>query len=508
MWNPIRDILARRALERDPGFQALRAAAAGYASATESRFHRSYRKHSGSGDLLILEDRVAMVALSRALYRNMMNLRALIDGATDLIVGRGLPLRALTKAARAPVREFNAWRDRADHRRLRCGMELDRMTCRDWLLVGDVARIYTAKRTVQLIESERIVSPWKQDIGLLGKIRGGIELHEEGYPEYFWIAPYTATGEVSFDPEPVPARNVAFLASWDQISQTRGAPMIQAGYERLAVLADAQLAAGVANAIQAMYALVMKGAKPGVSGKLLAQASGAGLSSGAGEKLQEYWRLPMEPGTVLHAGASDEVKTIQPTQPSTGLAQYESLTMRLAAAALGFPLEPILFDFQKLSFSAGKLLAWFAKHKGDIYRCAYAQHVTLEDYQRFVLWRLLDGDTGWDLSDDGDGLFRVALVEPPDWVVDPSRQAQADRSNLEMNIDTEEDVIRRRGGDPEAVHERRVFEVTRNRAAGIAPLPLPGQDATGAGTPSGGVDPEDDAALAEAGLTRENAQDQ
>jgi hypothetical protein len=442
-----------------------------YSGARIGRFHRSYSRILRAEDALLAYDRETMVGLSWSLYRSLLSYRVLIDSATQIVLGsEGLVPRPAHPDAELPVALFREWWDRTsvDHRSLGTGVDLQEWTLRSVFLSGDHGLLLTDDHRIQSIPAIRLrPNPNKID----PRLRDGVELDETGRIVRYHVSPYLPDGTVSFEATPVDPAHFRLVSSRRTNEETRGYPILQAGFERLAQVEDAIHATTLAQAVAAMFALVVYSSNPQAAGKLLRRVSRLRRSGGADEDYTEAEGLaPVDFGSILHADGAARVETIQANHPGSNFQALIDLITSLSAAGLGMPAQVVLANMRGVNFSQAKMLEFFARRGAAPWRRSLRVGMLHPIYERWLRWAMIEGK----LPAITPTMERVVFADPPRWEVDPSRDTVAHERAAKNNTTTISELIRNEGRDPEVVFRERAAELDRMRDLGIAPPLDPG----------------------------------
>lgn len=168
----------------------------------------------------------------------------------------------------------------------------------------------------------------------------------------------------------------------------------------------------------------------------------------------------LAPGSVLQIGMDDEIDWTDP--PSVeGYEPFMKVTERTIAAAMGLTYEQLTGDLRQTSYTS---------HRAG----RMATDPNIKDWQNnLMIGQVCEGFTRWikeglqDVADIDPQSFNLRFTPPARPVVDPSKDAQADRAEIEAGLSSRREKLRERGKDPVKVEAEIVEEREAARAAGV-----------------------------------------
>lgn len=490
----------------------------GYPAAAGTRLLRSFAGRSMSGDAVLERDRETLVQFSRGLDTATIGYRPFIRNITSFVIGRGIWPRARAGSfADAAVTYFRAWGSDPSRCDARGGAPwpcMQRSLYRESLLTGDALAIKVVTPglphgAVQIIESERIVSP-----GLVRRVNppageeaprisDGVEVDAAGRPVAFHIGSWDISGSmIGAAPRRVPADSVCYFAQRDREGTVRGVPLLANALERLAMLDGNQVAIDVAIRLAACMAGVVKTASPAQTSTVL--KSGTATTPGTGDSPTDTTRdlLGVGPGGLMFLEPGEDFSMVQGAQPTAGYDAYERSVLRLVAACAGYPIEIVLGDLSQANFSVARMAQILGSRTAGPQRDDFVSSVCRPVF-RFVISRavmlgLLPAPGSVGGPAEFEEYMAVTWPDPPVPMFQPEVEQAAKIQAIWNNLESKADVIIERGGDPDQVFADRSDEARREIELGIQP-PLPpgaaaivtGPDAAQSPRGSGPADPED-----------------
>ncbi len=465
----------------------------GYPAAAGTRLLRTFAGRSLSGDAVLERDRAILVEFSRGLDAATIGYRPFIRNITSFVIGRGLwpRARAGSPADRA-VTYFRAWGNdptRCDARGASSWPAMQRSIYRESLLAGDVLALKVASDglpagAVQVVEAERIVSPVlvkrvAREGGESPTITEGVEVGDAGRAVAFHVGSWDAFGSVvGPDPRRVDSSACCFFAQRDREGTARGVPVLANGLERLAMLDGNQVAIDAAVRLAACMAGIVKSKSPAQTSTVL--KSGTAQTPGTGDSPTETARdlLGVGPGGLLFLEPDEDFSMVQGAQPTAGYGAYERSVLRLVAASAGYPIEIVLGDLSEANFSVARMAQILASRTAGPQRDDFIAAVCRPIYRFIIARAVLTGGLPAPGAQGGPASFEEYLAvtwpDPPVPMFQPEVEQRAKIEAIAHNLESKQDVIIERGGDPDQVFADRAAEVEREAELGITPPPLAG----------------------------------
>lgn len=246
--------------------------------------------------------------------------------------------------------------------------------------------------------------------------------------------------------------------------QSRGLPWLTRALNRAKDAKDFDEAAIIGAQIEACYAAFVKPSFGNGFQSALGASSG---TTSSGQRIQD-----ITPGTVTHLNAGEEITFGSPQRPGNSFAPFQEWNYRRVAAAINWPYEMVVKNWNGLSFAAGRLVLTDAKKATQIgqkiMRDLWLSRVWERICDESVIVGAVDIDPRLYLADPF--LFRRHVWIPPQWeyALNPGEEVSADISEIEANLATLEDKLGKRGYDLEELLARRSREKRLLAEAGLA----------------------------------------
>ncbi len=362
----------------------------GYGNSGASRTNRAMMGFEDSGgsveedihdNLGILRNR------SRELYTGSPIATGALKSMRTNVIGVGLRLKSKVdhttlgitqeqarELERHIEKEFSLWAEsqECDLSRMDNFYELQQLAFLNWLLSGDVVvTLPTAKHKnapydlkINLIEADRVSTPWDKENLLDPHISGGVEVDDKGEVIAYYIS---KTHPLSYDSyktmewvrieafgKRTGRRNVIHLMNRERIGQRRGVPFLAPVIESLKQLeryTEAELMAAVISGMLTVFL------------EKDSEKEGATWQNGEGGRVLEDDRddgdnfLQLGPGEILELGAGERANVVNPGRPNTAFDGFVTSIIRQIGTALEIPYEVLTKHFtSSYSASRGALL--------------------------------------------------------------------------------------------------------------------------------------------------------
>lgn len=491
------------------GFQRLKsrtvtAMVGGYTGGRrDRRAIRNWQPKGTSANQDISPDLPNLRARSRDLIRNMPLATGAISTVVTNVIGDGLVLKSTVNREvlgltpeqaedwqRAAEREFAIWAKRPDFTSRLNFDEMQALALRAVLESGDlfVARRRRTDRAdtyglkLQMIEADRV----SNEAGRQNKIDmvDGIEMDTDGVPVAYWIS--------SCHPDDT---NYGKKRSWRRFAlgstltgtplilhlydqkrpeQARGVPYLAPVIEAIKQLGDYAEAEIRAAVISAMFTVFVKPqALEGDSDSSFIGHNDSSANVDADTEIQ------LGNGAIVDLAPGEDVTFADPKRPNTAFEAFTVAFTRHIGAALDLPFEVLVKHFTA-SYSASRAaleMAWqFFRSRRSWMAWKFCQPV----YE----WLITEAIATGRLQAPGyftDPIVREAWLGS-DWIgpsriqLDPLKEANADKVDLEMGTKTRDQIITERtGGTWEDKHLQLAKEESKRKADGLIALPPPAQ---------------------------------
>lgn len=411
----------------------------------------------------------------------------ILDELVNQIVGRGIqiepmvigrdgrPLEAVNQALADLIEE---WAEFADVTRELTWAEAQRLTCRAWLRDGDHfthhiqgydrGYVFEPGRipyALELVEADRVPLDFTIHASA-PKIFQGVELDGWHRPIAFHVyeehpgsntvrfSP-TATGAFLARTKRVPASQMSQLAWRRRFPQVRGVSIFAPVTRRLHDIHDYDESERIAARVNARLAMWVKRDPEATQP---AQASGT----------ERTIELPQ--GAVMdELGPGEDIGTASTERPNASLNEHRQGQLRAVAAGTYTRYSAIGRDFNG-TYSAQRQELVEARHGYRPLTEFFVSRVVRAQYMRLIETALLIGRLDARIAQGMSirELARAEYIGPEMPWIDPGKEIDADVKAIDNDLQTREQVIRRRGGDPRKVPQRE-----RPREQQATPTPAP-----------------------------------
>lgn len=420
----------------------------GYATvASQTRDGLSYSNASGDEHMQYQRDR--LIAQSRDFLRNNGIYKGLIEQAVNYVIATGFQLQMSSKSKtyndRVEALRREEWK-RPEIRGILSGRMLERMTCRELLVAGDVGFIKVKGGKLQQIESEQIAKGYGKD---------GIEKNDYGMPLRYWVSPYSQHGRIQ---GPAKAKQYSpdqfiFITNPDRPSSTRGVPAAQASFPSLHRIND--VCDSEALAWQILSRLAVSITRSGAADSAYLESAADPQANTSANSADLALRITdLGTALVFNGEPGDEVKGIERNLPSQNFTESIQTFLRIIGLPLGMPLELILLDWTKSNYSQTRAVLEHA------YQTFIGIQSLLEDffYKPILEWQIQRWVADGLIAKRPDGLNHSWIKPTFPWI-DALKEAQAHGAKLDRSFTTHSHVCKSLGIDREEVLNTRDSEI-------------------------------------------------
>jgi lambda family phage portal protein len=503
-----------------PGRRSAAGGGAGFAAAAGGHLYADWVRQGKSTDAYLRQQLAVLVQRSRALARNNGFVRRYLSLVQNNVVGPfGIRLNNRALQRRGAKLDWKA--NTAIETAWLIQREKGNFTVDGRLTATDAEKLWTTmverdgECFVQIMEGApgryrfgvRFIAPECLDYQLCRELPGGNRIYMglEIEPVYdrvvaYWFLTKNPNGDAFEARERryvrVPAENILHGFFADDI-QLRGVPSYVSGMSELKMLdgyCEAELiAARVAASKMGFYRRTEK-ADP-----YSAPVGGfpdEGAEEGAGEGGGAYPGGPdliddMMPGTMHELPEGYEVQTFDPQHPNAAFDTFVKAALRGFASSTGAAgYHSVANDLNGVSYSG---LRWGALDERDGWQGRQQhliEHFARPIYRRWLRWVLATGQLPGLNIDDFDRLC-APVFRPRGWKwVDPKREAEANRIEMELQTTSRSAVCADKGVDfedtlAELAAERELAERYKVplsvvdaalTGAGAVPVPVPDDD--------------------------------
>ena len=455
----------------------------GYAGGKrDRRATKGWLPGEGSANADILPVLTDLRSRSRDLARNVPVAGGAIATNKTHVIGGGLVLNAQCdrdilgiseeKAGdfnRLAQREFALFCKSADFTTVQHFAEMEYMGLGGALESGDIfalrryrldpGDVYGTK--VQMVEADMVCNPFQ--MADTDTLIAGVEHTQQGVPIAIHVTDRhpgdLRRGRLNWRRVPMRyldgRKIVLHVLDRQRPGQTRGIPYLSPVVEALKSLGDYTDAEVRAAVVSAMFTVFVKGAPNPENGPVPTTETG---SDGRGD-------VEMAPGAIIDLADGEDVQFANPMRPNPQFDAFVTSFLRQIGVALEMPFELLIKHFTS-SYSASRAALEMAYHSFRRRRGWFIRNFHEPIYEWFmeeaVLLGRLDAPGFFD-----DPLIRAAWLNAT-WIgpvrisLDPKKDAEADKIDVEMHVKTREQVTQERtGGDI----DRKIEQGKRERAA-------------------------------------------
>ena len=417
------------------------------------------------------------IDLIRSKVRSLVDNNPLFDGALhsliDNVVGSGISIAAGTGFTDLDDEIDDYWEwvsEGVDQGRKEALCESQTTFLRE-LFVGEcgvhiidaeAANGYPALPAIDLIECDRIATDLygRTDNGKGNRVRQGVEFDERGRVVAYHVLTEHPNDDAMAAPIPqIGAKNTRRITAdvFDlafekrRKNQLRGLPMAisSVATARLEdqLLLDTMLAARLA----AILGLFIQN---GPDGLMSNDGNGSEypVVDANGNPIER-----LEGGVLAWLKGNAEIKAVQTTQPGPQFEQTHDALQRRMSRPLGVSFEQISGNYSKTSFSSARTSKGDSRKRIERMQSFVVRHHTREFRRRVIDFALATGDmvlTQEQLSQfrrRPQQLYAGIAVAPGDPYVNPQQEANANSIDLENQVVSPQEIIRRRGGNPREI---------------------------------------------------------
>ena len=334
--------------------------------------------------------------------------------------------------------------------------EMERLVCRSWLRDGEVFGKFVEGNvssfnhntsiplSVELLEADFL--PF--DDFPRNKIIQGIERNDWGQPKayHFYKQHPGNTWKVNTQTVPVPADRVMHLKHTNRLRQSRGISILHAVITRLEDLKDYEESERVAARISAVLAAYIK------------RPDGPGL----GGKPNGDRTFQMAPGMVFDGlMPGEEVGTVESNRPSTLLQPFRDSMLRAVASGTRSTFSSISGQYDgSYSSQRQEMVEGYAGYEAlqEIFISKWSRKF----YRRALQIGIATGRLNPPLDIDERTIFNAVYIAPVMPWIDPDKETKANERQVKAGFNTEANIIRSKGLNPQEVKKQREQEVKEN----------------------------------------------
>lgn len=485
-----------------------------YRGAEKNRLRADWKALNGSADADLLPDLPTLRQRSRDLNRNDAHASAITGTVVANVVGTGLKPQSrpdrdalgiteeqATEFSRKAERAWRRWVPTADSQNRMDFYEIQALVKRQiiengevfvlpLMIKGDVMRRY--RLALEIIEADRVETPPEHRAN--PNIRDGIELGERGEPIAYWIRKRhpgdLLLGQLGVGkPEWVryPAvnkagrKNVLHLYAVKRPGQTRGEPFfapVLAAFKDLADFMEAEIVAARVAACFSAF-ITKTDAYEAVQSNSNTDAAGKRLEG-------------IEPGMFHYLQAGEEITFGDPKRPSGAFEPFVLAVLRSIGASLGLPLELVLKDFSRSTYSAARAAVLEARRFFKCDQMWLAQRLCLPCWEWLMeeAWLREDLPAVDLFGEEREDWLKASWIAPGWGWVDPVKEVNSSTLAIEGGLSTLADECAAQGRDWEDVMTQQKREQDRRKELGLA-APAPKASSPGQPAAPPAEDPEE-----------------
>jgi len=413
----------------------------------------------GSADYFMRDSRTALVNESRDFDRNNMIYESVVNRAVDNILGsNGFTLNVTTPSRY--VNEYiekELWADFALYPEMR-GMhswhEIESIVLRDLIVAGDVLANKARKQgKLQIIESERIQSPWNEK-----NVEQGVEMSSLGVPIRYWISqnPDTYYGG---NYAKISAKDCIFVGNFmKRVSATRGIPALTSAFPNIHRINDILDSEAIAWQLLSRFAVSVTQKEAGGPDSEVDPLK-SGTDGDVTSRIHD-----VDQGTIFWGEDGESINGITQDRPASNFSESIRMYLRLLGNPLGIPLELVLLDWSQTNYSSARASleqAYLAFER-------WQQLMIRQFHTRVYKWKVGE----WmakGLIPNGKEYLRHEWITPPFPWVDPEKEANAWGVRLDRNLTTLTEAQKSLNIDPDDQAKTAVADMVRaiNSAASV-----------------------------------------
>ncbi len=444
----------------------------------------NWRPFSGDPDEALAESREQLRDQARDLDRNDSIAHGAIENIVGNVVGEGLWPQAKLNHKLLGITEqearnfevkaetfFRVYAEKTyfDFQRISSFPEQQVQVLTSQLIDGDTFAIRRFKEhsnaifgtCIQLISASRVTNPWNYNFEK--DIVDGIEFNKDGEPIAYHIKNRTNRDLLDIETKRIPRYidneqhqnklQVLHLYNKRYPSQSRGEPLLAPAIEKFKQLSrysEAELAAAVLNAFFTAFVTTEtgKGVLPSRE-----ERSVAGLVDYK-KPAPKRSKSKFGPMTIFNLLPGEKVDTSTPGRPSPQFDLFVNSVLKQIGPSIGLPYEVLTQHFSS-SYSAARaalLQAWkFFKIRRKWLILGFCQPTYEWVIEEAIMRGMLEAPGFFE-----DPLKR-ALYLQTEWIgsempsIDRSKDAKADKTDLENRTTSRRQIIESRGKDPDKI---------------------------------------------------------
>jgi capsid protein len=453
--------LAVRRMMGRAAFQMM--SSGGYSAAGTSRYRKMQsfnRSRPGSEEgVLNQRDRLALMLEGADLYRNSV-VSGAINRFADYAVCYGLPPTAQTSDTGWNRLAESWWNDiyvgTADFRQQADLYDMQKLTLTSRLWAGGCGYILLSNGQIEPIEYERIRTPDAYRVDDL--VVQGVRRTSQGIVVGFYVCPRRGNGSVDTTKyRYIKAENFIHCYKPWRFDQLLGVPDLAPLIEKMRDYdeTDNYIINKIKNEAMRLVAFSRKD-----GGQAAGNAGFRGFTK-TDENGKKRDVKKQEWGMEFDLPQGDEMELLEGKTPSQGSIDYLEHTLRIISACFGVPYEFLLLMFKEGSYSTHRAASLHAAHAFSL--CTDWLSKTMMN--RLWSWRIAKAIKEGTLppapvNEAGvSQWWKVEWIEPYFESNDPDKQANGDKTTLEIGTESVTNLIKGKGRRRENVWDERTVEL-------------------------------------------------
>lgn len=413
-----------------------------YATVSKARKGEwTYTQAPGSPDSRLRYTVDQLRAISQEFYESNSLYRAMTHRVCDVILGEsGLTLRPMTADPAVNAELLRRWNQHCQAPEVR-GLDnetaLERQTLIQLFVDGDILQLKLRdEKQVQVIDADlignRAVGP--SDKGR--RVDMGVELDAYNRPTAFYVDEYDAAGNLTNQPRRIDARDCIFIANRERIRQTRGVPVQQSNFAMYHRINDVCDSEAIAWQLLSRFAIAITRD----DASELAEATSTEDTYATDDDMTKRVHQIAD-AMIFHGKSGESIAGVKRDVPGANFSESLKMFMRLLGLPFGFSLEFVLLIWSDTTFSSGRaskvqversVKPWIAKLK----EAKSARY-------RWLVARWVEEGAIPPRAD----AFDHEWVPEPYPFLDPMKEREAERTELECGLSSHTEIAKRHGGD-------------------------------------------------------------
>lgn len=310
----------------------------------------------------------------------------------------------------------------------------------------------------EIIEADRVVNPAGMTEFRGRKITAGVEKNSKGIPVAYWVRKVSPGQTFVFLPTEdnfvrVPAEDIKHLKLVQRPGQTRGEPIFHAILQDLADLDLLILASLKRMQIAACLSIFIKSDND--AGELL-NATKQAYAKGS-EDFGWMADEPIQPGMMFKLYPNEDIETLIPNFPSPELGPFIIQIARRIGASLGVAWQVVLKDFADSTFSSARTDLLESRQTYKVFQQFFISEFANWMWESVLEDAKLRNDPNLRTVSFDELKLVQFIVNGWPWV-DPKKDAEAAKIELEMGSTNLMIICAMKGLDWEEVMRQRLLE--------------------------------------------------